>query len=52
MTIQEAIEDLEIRKRMLQSSCYTCWDPAIEMALQALKEKAERETNGDKDSER
>ena len=51
MTIQEAIEDLEIRKRMLQSSCMDCWDPAIEMALQALKEKAERENNGDKVSE-
>ena len=52
MTIQEAINDLEARKRMLHSSCYTCWDPAIEMALQALKEKAERESNGDKGSER
>lgn len=51
MTIEEAIEDLEIRKRMLQSSCYTCWDPAIEMALQALKEKYERENNGDKGNE-
>ena len=40
MTIMEAIEDLERRKKMLQSSCATCWDPAVEMALQALKEKA------------
>ena len=39
MTIEEAIQDLEVRKRVLQASCYTCWDPAIEMALQALKEK-------------
>lgn len=39
MTIEDAIRDLEARKRMLQVSCITCWDPAIEMALQALKEK-------------
>lgn len=39
MTIEEAIQDLEVRKRILQASCLTCWDPAIEMALQALKEK-------------
>lgn len=40
MTINEAIQDLEVRKRMLQKkSCLDRWDPAIEMALQALKEK-------------
>ena len=43
MTIEEAIEDLERRKRVLQASCVCCWDDAIEQALQALKEKAERQ---------
>lgn len=39
MTIQEAIENLEERKAFLQRTCEHCWDDAIEMALQALKEK-------------
>ena len=37
MTKEEAIADLEARKKMLQSTCMNCWDEAIEMALQALK---------------
>lgn len=37
MTIQEAIEDLTQRKRFLQRTCATCWDPAIDWALDALK---------------
>ena len=52
MTIQEAIADLEARKRMLMNSCITCWDDAIEMALQALKEKYEREKYGSESNER
>lgn len=38
MTLNEAIEDLEIRKKMVQAQCVSCWDDAIEMALQALKD--------------
>lgn len=41
MTILEAIEDLEKRKAFLLRTCPHCWDPAMEIALQALKEKAE-----------
>ena len=37
MTIDEAIRELESRKAFLQQSCAECWDPAMEMALQALK---------------
>ena len=46
MTIEEAIQDLEMRKRVLTNCCVTCWDDAIEQALQALKEKYEREKDG------
>ena len=42
MTIDEAIEELEERKAFLKRTCEHCWDDAIEQALQALKEKAER----------
>ena len=41
MTILEAIEHLEAYKDKLQMTCPYKWDPAMEMALQALKEKAE-----------
>lgn len=37
MTIEEAIQELESRKSFLMQSCVECWDPAMEMALQALK---------------
>lgn len=36
MTIEEAIQELESRKSFLMQSCVECWDPAMEMALQAL----------------
>ena len=39
MTIEEAIQELVSRKKFLQSSCVDCWDPAMEMALQALKKQ-------------
>ena len=42
MTIEEAIDELEERKAFLKRTCEHCWDDAIEQALQALKEKAER----------
>lgn len=35
--LDAAIEDLTARKHLLQKSCYTCWDPHIEWALDALK---------------
>ena len=41
MTIDEAIEELEERKAFLKRTCEHCWDDAIELALQALKEKKE-----------
>lgn len=37
MTVNEAIQELESRKAFLMQSCVECWDPAMEMALQALK---------------
>lgn len=37
MTFNEAIQELESRKAFLMQSCVECWDPAMEMALQALK---------------
>ena len=37
MTVDEAIQELESRKAFLMQSCVECWDPAMEMALQALK---------------
>lgn len=37
MTVNEAIQELESRKAFLMQSCVDCWDPAMEMALQALK---------------
>lgn len=37
MTVDEAIAELEKRKEFLTAQCDGCWDPAIEMALQALK---------------
>lgn len=37
MNKREAIEELEKRKAFLMAQCDGCWDPAIEMALQALK---------------
>ena len=37
MTVNEAIQELESRKVFLMQSCVECWDPAMEMALQALK---------------
>ena len=49
MTIKEAIEDLEARKAFLKRTCPHCWDPAIEIALRALREKLERD--GDQDVE-
>lgn len=41
MTLEEAIENLEERKAFLKRTCEHCWDDAIELALQALKEKKE-----------
>ena len=37
ITVKEAIAELEKRKEFLTAQCDGCWDPAIEMALQALK---------------
>lgn len=37
MTVNEAIQELESRKALLMQSCVECWDPAMQMALQALK---------------
>ena len=37
LTVKEAIAELEKRKEFLTAQCDGCWDPAIEMALQALK---------------
>ena len=37
ITVKEAIAELEKRKEFLTAQCDNCWDPAIEMALQALK---------------
>lgn len=44
MTVQEAVEALESRKAFLQQSCAECWPEEMEMALQALKEKASART--------
>lgn len=35
--LDSAIEDLEARKKLLQKSCMTCWDPSIDWALDGLK---------------
>lgn len=35
--LDNAIEDLTNRKKLLQKSCLTCWDPSIDWALDALK---------------
>lgn len=35
--LDNAIADLEARKKLLQKSCVTCWDPSIEWALDGLK---------------
>ncbi|MBQ8994883.1 MAG: hypothetical protein IJ091_03625 [Oscillospiraceae bacterium] len=43
MTLNEAIEDLETRKKMVQAHCVGCWDEAVEMALQILKDKRDGE---------
>ena len=48
MTREEAIADLEARKKMLQAKCMNCWDEAIDMALEALKREAEAEEKCDK----
>ena len=45
MTIDEAIEELEERKAFLKRTCEHCWDDAIEMALQALKNKRDNGHN-------
>lgn len=37
MTINESIEDLEVRKAFMMNTCPQCWDPAIDMALNGLK---------------
>ena len=39
MTLDEAINEWETRKFMVQAQCDTCWDESAEMALNALKEK-------------
>lgn len=41
MTILEAIEKLEMRKHVLMYTAPYKWTEEMEMALQALKEKAE-----------
>lgn len=35
--LDAAIDDLEARKKLLQKSCITCWDPSIDWALDGLK---------------
>ena len=35
--LDNAIADLEARKRLLMKSCVTCWDPSIDWALDGLK---------------
>lgn len=39
ITVEEAIAELEKRKEFLTAQCDDCWDPAIELALQALKKQ-------------
>ena len=36
MTLDEVIKAWELRKRMLQTTCDTCWSEDAETALQAL----------------
>ena len=41
MKLRDAIEDLEAREAFLDKTCVVYWDPAINTALKALKEKAD-----------
>lgn len=43
MTITEAIDDLELQKHIWMCTRPYMWSVAMELALQALKEKADRE---------
>lgn len=36
MTLEEAIYHTETRKKMVQSTCFSCWSEDAEMGLQAL----------------
>lgn len=49
MTINAAIAELEIQKFIYQCTSPFKWSEAMELALQALKEKADREEENNND---